>query len=160
MSLRLFLAVLLVGMLLWGCTRPGEKQAEVSGKVTYRGKPLPGGVIVFSGVNGYTARSVISPEGAYKLKAPIGKVQISIDNRMLDPNNMRKKTAEQRSKGMGLKLPAEVAAKQKVDPNEEVKGTYVQIPNVYGDPTTSGLTYTVQPGPQTHDVELSDNPGP
>jgi hypothetical protein len=36
-----------------------------------------------------------------------------------------------------------------------VKGRYVRIPPQYQDIATSGLTYTVQKGPQTHDIELS-----
>ena len=31
---------------------------------------------------------------------------------------------------------------------------YVRIPSRYADDKKSGLTYTVQPGAQTHDVEL------
>jgi hypothetical protein len=35
-----------------------------------------------------------------------------------------------------------------------------KIPSQYQDPQTSGLKYTVKPGTQTHDIELSDNPSP
>ena len=37
---------------------------------------------------------------------------------------------------------------------DPVKGTYVDIPSKYNMPDTSGLTYKVQPGDQTHDVTL------
>ena len=33
------------------------------------------------------------------------------------------------------------------------------LPQQYQDPQTSGLKFTVQPGSQTHDIELSANPG-
>lgn len=35
-----------------------------------------------------------------------------------------------------------------------------KIPSQYANPQASGLTYTVKPGSQTHDIELSANPSP
>lgn len=158
MLVRFFPAVLLVGALLAGCGRVGEQQAEVSGKVSFKGKPLPGGVITFASARGYAATAVISPDGAYKLKAPIGDVQIGVDNRMLDKNDPKRIKAEQRGKSGRLKIPTEVASKQQGQ--QEVTGSYVFLPPRYSDPTKSGLTYKVTAGSQTHDVELSDAPSP
>lgn len=155
MFVRLFPVMLLVGTLLVGCTRVGEQQAEVSGKVSYKGKPLPGGVITFAAPRGYTATAVISPEGTYKLKAPVGEVQIGVDNRMLDKNSPKQKQAEKRSGAGRLKMPTEVASKLEKG-KQEVTGSYVFLPSRFADPTKSGLTYTVKTGAQTHDVELSD----
>jgi hypothetical protein len=36
----------------------------------------------------------------------------------------------------------------------------VDLPNKYLDPAASGLTYTVTPGSQTHDIELSSKTPP
>jgi len=42
------------------------------------------------------------------------------------------------------------------EPKEQpIKGKYVPIPAQYADPGTSGLTFTVKSGSQTHDIELS-----
>lgn len=158
MFVRLFSAVLLFVLFVAGCSRTAEQQAEVSGKVTYQGKPLPGGRITFVSPQGYTGFAIISPQGEYSLKAPLGEVQISVDNRMLnkdDPN--AKKMAEfirsQERKKRRAKFD------EKLNPataNQDVTGTYVKIPARYTDPSTSGLICTVSPGSQTHDIELSE----
>jgi hypothetical protein len=41
-----------------------------------------------------------------------------------------------------------------------IKGKWVDIPGRYRNTENSGLTYTVNPGPQTHDIELSNAPSP
>lgn len=162
MLVRLFSVLLLAILFIAGCSRTAEQQAEVSGKVTYKGKPLPGGRITFISPKGYSGASVISPQGEYQLNAPVGEVQIGVDNRMLDKND-EFEIAKQREgyfKGKGrLKKPGSESANTP-GPKQEVTGTYVPLPKRYVDPSTSGLTYTVKPGPdsQTHDVELSDNP--
>jgi len=158
MLVRLFSVLLLSILLISGCTRSVEQQAEVSGKVTYKGKPLPGGRITFISPKGHTGSSVISPQGEYKLKAPIGDVQISVDNRMLnrdDPSSLSSREKEGYLSRGRLKKPS---AGGQQPPQQEITGTYVPLPKKYVDSSTSGLKYTVESGSQTHDVELSDNP--
>jgi hypothetical protein len=159
MFVRLFCSVLLLLPFVAGCSRPAEQQGEVSGKVTYRGKPLPGGRITFVGAKGYTGAAVISLQGEYHLKAPLGEVHIGVFNQMLNKNNpdSQKMASFIRGKKEFMKQRAKSDEKsQPATANEEVIGTYVKIPARYADPTTSGLTYTVQSGSQTHDVELAD----
>jgi hypothetical protein len=149
--------VLLFVLFVVGCSRTAEQQAEVLGKVTYQGKPLPGGRITFVSPQGYTGIADISPQGEYHVKAPLGEARIGVDNRMLnkDDPNLQKMAKEvgkierKRRAKLGEKFKTAMA-------DEGITGTYVKIPALYADPSTSGLTCTVSPGSQTHDIELSD----
>lgn len=119
--LRLGCSSLFVGLLavMTGCGQSPHSvdHTEVSGKVLFHGKPLPGGRVNFITVQGAFASSgKIEKDGHYTLAAPVGDAQISVMNE--------------------------------------------KIPSAFSDPLTSGLKYTVKPGPQTYDIELSDNPRP
>jgi hypothetical protein len=159
MLVRLFSVFLFSILFVAGCTRSDEKQAEVSGKVTYKGKPVPGGRIIFVSAKGYNSTSVISPQGEYQLKAPIGEVKIGVDNHMLNKNDptLNEKKAYLEKKGR-LKPKGPLAERQ--SSKQEITGTYVPLPSHYANPATSGLTYTVKPGPQTFDLDLADNSSP
>jgi hypothetical protein len=150
--LRLFGDWLLLGLLtgMAGCTKTPHsiEHAEVSGKVLFQGKPLPGGQVTFVTVQGFASSAPIDENGNYQIKAPTGEVQIGVENRFLLPS---KRGPE---KGFHPRRPG-----SKVE-EKPIKGRYVKISSRYSDPTTSGLTCTVKPGPQTHDIELSDNPSP
>jgi hypothetical protein len=131
-----------------GCgSSRAPQHAEVSGKVLFQGKPLPGGQITFVALKGgFPAVGTIDENGDYQVKAPLGEVEISVTNRMLQPRGA--------AAGGASRL-----AKAQAGENQPVKGRYVQLPPQYEDPHASGLKYTVKRGPQTHDVELSANPG-
>jgi hypothetical protein len=61
-------------LLLAGCGRPAAPTlCPVAGKVTYQGRPVPTGTIVFTpnsehGTDGELARAEIQPDGSYRLK--------------------------------------------------------------------------------------------
>lgn len=133
--------------LLAGCGRNPHsvEHTEVSGKVLFQGKPLLGGTVSFVAVNGgFPSTGIIDENGNYQIKAPVGDVEIGVTNRMLQP--------KRGSKGMPLLKKAEAKERQ------PLKGRWIKIPSRYEDPHTSGLKYKVTRGPQTHDIELSDNP--
>jgi hypothetical protein len=158
--LRLSCCAVSLGLLILsaGCgLRPRSvEHAEVTGKVLYQGKPLPGGTVSFVAVNGaFAFTGAIDENGQYEVKAPVGEVMIGVDNRMLrsgptqGDGSKEVKTLRQKMEGED----------QKDQPSKgRLKGRYVAIPKSYTDPTTSGLKYTVKLGPQTHDIELSANP--
>ncbi len=146
--LSLGLLILLAGC---GKARRGEEQGEVSGKVLFQGKPLPGGRVSFVAANGgYANSEIIDENGNYKIKAPVGDVKISVDNSMLERKRF---SGGGPPKGMHRPRPPGAEAEEK-----PIKGQWVKIPNEYRDPSTSGLSYTVKKGAQTHDIELSDKP--
>lgn len=146
LSLGLFL-------LLAGCgqTPHSVDHAEVSGKVLFQGKPLPGGRVNFLAINGGFASSAdIDENGNYQINAPVGDVEIAVTNQMLKAKTEPKK---------GSLAPKEAEAKQKEADGKKhrsPKGRYVRIPRQYEDPHASGLKYTVKRGAQTHDIELTD----
>lgn len=71
--MRLLNALALGVLLLAGCQPPPATPVPVSGKVYYRGMPLPGGLIVFTpdttrGESGPIAFCEIRADGSYDLK--------------------------------------------------------------------------------------------
>src|SRR5260370_1315116 len=58
------------------------ERAEVTGKVLFKGQPLPGGRVTFVTVQGGFAHGgTIDERGNYTLSAPVGEVRIAVDNR-------------------------------------------------------------------------------
>jgi hypothetical protein len=130
-----------------GCARQPHsvEHVEVSGKVLFQDKPLPGGRVTFVATNGgFASTGKIDENGNYRLNAPVGPVQISVDNRILQPE------AQKQAKRLGK-------SKSKTGAKDPVKGVFVPIPPKYYDPGTSQLTYEVKPGPQTHDIVLDND---
>jgi hypothetical protein len=149
--LRLVCCCLSLGLLtlLVGCDKNPRSvdHAEVSGKVLFQGNPLPGGQVTFITVKGgFASNGTIDENGNYQIKAPVGDVKIGVTNRILQSRSGSKTQAH----------PKKGAASEEPLP----RGRWVKIPSSYEAPHTSGLTYTVKPGPQTHDIELSANPSP
>ena len=138
---------LAVGLLVLsvGCKGGGKhsvSHTEVTGKVTYNGQGLPGGRIVFAAVNGgFTATGDIDEKGDYTINAPVGEVQISIDNT-----------------GLLTKADAPHPKRPGAEEPKPLRGRFVRIPDKYRDVSLSGLKYTVKPGsaPQTFDITLTD----
>lgn len=144
-SPRVFLAYSLCCCLLilvTGCTRTRRsvEHVEVTGRVLLDGKPVTGGEVSFTTKDGFANKGVIDETGKYTINAPTGEVMISVDNRSLGQSR------EAASKGAG---------RPDAPPPTKLKGKYVEIPSKYYIPDTSGLTYTVTNGPQTHDILLT-----
>lgn len=152
------LGLLLVFPVLAGCA---PKVGHVTGRVTYRGNPVPAGWIQFrpadAGQNSVTA--ALDADGNFSADLPAGEVTVSIDNREWEP----------RSEGAvpslppGLPISAETRAKlaaQATSKKDEVPrertGKYLPIPEKYYDASTSGLTFKVKGGNQTENFELTD----
>jgi hypothetical protein len=118
-------ALLTAALLLAGCA-PGRGQ--VSGKVKYKGQPLPNGTITFYDQKNNTVSSAIGPDGSYSVqKVVAGPVKISVMVPM-DISFMGEKLSS------GPKAPA--------------------LPAKYSDQEKSGLDFEVKAGDQVHDVNL------
>jgi hypothetical protein len=94
----------------------------------------------------FASSGVIDEKGNYTIKAPVGTVRISVDNRMLQP--------QQRGAPTGFVKKG--AGRPDAGDPTPVKGTYKAIPPKFWTPDTSGLTYTVTKEERTHDIELKD----
>jgi hypothetical protein len=138
-----------------GC---GPGRGKVSGRALYKNRALPGGFVTFRPAdpreNPITVP--ISPEGQYEATLPTGQVRISVDNRELEPvKSMPPPTLPPE-----IKLPPRPPAPEakpgpeKGTASQKPPGTYVPIPDKYYSTDTSGLSYTVKSGSQSHDIVL------
>jgi hypothetical protein len=135
--------VLLAALLGTGC---GGAKSEVSGTVTYQGKPLPLGTVTFIGADNQAVGSSAITGGKYAMaKLPAGPVKIIVT---VPPYS---EFPGRRGKHVS---PEKQAPKDEEPPSPPKRVPRVVIPEKYGNPDESGLTYTVQPGPQEHNIEL------
>jgi hypothetical protein len=119
---------------LMGC---GPDVTEVSGKVTFKDRPLSSGSVIFVRQDGESSSSAIAPDGSYLIEnAPIGPVKIAVASHPLVPPGL-------------MKSPG-----QAVDRRGDPKDGTVKIPKKYEDHETSGLAYTVERGSHTFNIDL------
>jgi len=156
-SIRLAVVALCTGWLVVsvGCsTEPAR--AKVKGKVALGDKPLTVGNVVFTGKDKLSGSGSIDKDGNYVVNdAPVGDVTVSVVVPRPPMGGMEMMKRMKNSPAM--------KSTQSVDPNDpsrkmsmpDVPDNIVPIPQKYNDPSTSGLTYTVKYGEQTHDITLS-----
>ena len=131
-------------VLIVGCTskRRAAEHADVTGRVLYKTKPVLGGQVMFVTSDGFSSSGVIDEQGNYKISAPVGDVRITVDNRMVGEK--------------ALPAAAKGAGRPDAEPPNPIKGVYRELPSKFYVVETSGLTYTVKSGSQTHDIELKE----
>jgi len=138
-----------------GCGPDYKSRGVVRGTVTTGKKHLTVGTVMFYGKNGITASATISPDGTYSMPdAPLGecRVAVTVPSMPMDPS------IRARMKGKGPALPE--GPKNPEDPGAPapplavVPKEVVPIDQKYSNPDTSGLTFTVQKGEQTYNIEL------
>jgi len=159
LRLKLGMALLLPSLVLaLGCTGGGK--GKISGKVTFKGAPMPGGSINFRADDGKEYGSSIGPDGAYYVEnVPSGnmKVYISIP---VDKGSGAVGVPKGREKEMEGKMkPPPGAPPEAMKAYEGSKEKHDKIPNIpdkYKSPDSSGLTFTVKSGSNTYDVPLSE----
>lgn len=83
--LLLFVVLLTLTVAASGCRKSGPELAPVTGKVTYQGKPLPFGSVVFQPESGKTSTGDIQPDGTFRMVtigrgdgATIGKNKVRV----------------------------------------------------------------------------------
>jgi hypothetical protein len=139
-----------------GCGPNYKTRAMVKGKVTIGGKPLTAGSVMFLGKNNLSGSSAIDKEGNYIVNdAPLGEVRITVSVPSLPPGGIARMKA-----GPGLAAAKETGSVNPGNPGQKISimgdmpTHVVPIPSKYANAETSGLTYTVQSGEQTHDIPL------
>jgi hypothetical protein len=126
--IRLLAAALLAGTC--GCAG----KATVSGKVTYRGRPVVAGSVIILSADSTARSGVIEPDGSYTVPGVRpGEVKIGVISR--DPAKARPIRRD------GKKGAAE-------------KAGWFPLPREFENPETAGLRCTVGPGRVQHDIEL------
>jgi hypothetical protein len=132
-----------------GCSSYGS----ISGKVTYQNRPLTGGTVLFTSSSGKGSQSSpIREDGSYTItKMPIGLAKVAIQS----ASGQQSKGIKGPPAGMMPKagqMPEGV--KSGVYNPSATKGPGEDIPDKYGDPEVSGLTFQVKGGAQTFDIPL------
>jgi hypothetical protein len=135
-TMTALLPAVLLAAVATGCSE--NKTGNVSGIVTFQGKPMPGGYIFFTNVA--SEGSVIAQksggigeDGAYSVaKVPIGDVKI---------------TLQEPAGALEANLPAKGGMPRRAPPP-------VTLPPQYKSVEQTDLKYTVTPGDQKHDIEL------
>ncbi|HJZ93669.1 MAG TPA: hypothetical protein VKE40_22530 [Gemmataceae bacterium] len=142
---------------------------KVSGQVTYKGKPVPAGRVLFRPADSRqnSVPAELDAEGKYSVVLPAGEVSVSIDNREWEPQptfgtvvppivppDLAKKLG---GKAKAPEEPVDVDPTKTADaPQPRRSGKYVPIPEKYYELETSGLKFTVTRGDQTKNFELTD----
>jgi hypothetical protein len=135
-SLQGLSAALLLGLLAVNGCRSQPEEGEVTGRVLCDGRPLPWGNVTFLAKDGTKLPTVIEEGGRYHLgKLPVGSYRIGVISRATAPPI---RPHSERS-----------------DPKAPLGKNPFNIPEYYGKPETSGLTYEVHKGTQEHDIQLS-----
>ncbi|HTU17057.1 MAG TPA: hypothetical protein VMG10_03280 [Gemmataceae bacterium] len=118
--------ILLAALATTAC---GKGEGKVSGVVTYQGKPVSAGTVLFVGDDKMPARGPIHSDGSYQVNhVPTGNVKIAV------------------------LVPPPSPAPYTKDPQRPPPS--VAIPPKYMNADTSEMTYKVSSGSQTHDLKL------
>jgi hypothetical protein len=133
MNLRLGCLCLLLATLTACGGRPASRPtATVKGTVTYQGKAIDKGRIIFVHSSGQAVAADIGSDGSFSLAALVGRNQVAVQCLGPDyPNPSRNS------------LPAMLPGKN-------------LLPSRYAEPATSGLTLEVKPGENKPEFTLKD----
>jgi hypothetical protein len=142
--IRAKVGVLILAVTVGGC---GKRTGTVEGTVKLGEEKLGSGTVTFFGSGGSIKTSPISAQGTYKIEGiPTGPAIITVET-----------TPHPDTFGRNPNLPP--PPKDMPESKDEKSrlptfGKYVEIPLKYKDQEKSGLTYTVQAGPQPFDIVL------
>jgi hypothetical protein len=135
-------------LLVAGCS--GRGVGEVSGKVTYKERPLTTGSITFIAPNIPPIVARIEPDGSYVAKnVPAGDVVITIMS--LDPAAVSKVQGKSASD-----LPPEAPRNSSNQRDRPDNTGWFAIPVKYSHAGSSDLKLSVKPGANDYPVQLTD----
>jgi hypothetical protein len=128
-------ALALLPLAALGCAGKGD----VSGKVSYNGKPLVFGTVQFEGSDGMLRQANIERDGSYSVRGvATGQAKVAVSS--LNPKSSDF-------------VPMQREGAPPPPPRPEVKGWF-PIPEKYDTPHKSGLTYPIKRGENKIDIEL------
>jgi hypothetical protein len=136
------LLIIVVGLFFLG--RP---TGTVTGKVTFRGKPVYTGSVIIVGKDGVAAAGPIETDGSYAVqKAPVGEVTVGVVSK--DPVYLHRISQLRSSR-------TPIPASALTTPAGLDRRKWFPIPKEYEEPVHSGLTFSVQKGENNkYDIEL------
>lgn len=141
------LGSLVLVLVVTGCGEPPP--IRLTGRVMYRGAPLPGGSIRLHFDGGRELLGIIQQNGQYQIvNPPAGTAAVSVETESvkaalaLNPlPNMPPDPS------MKLPMPSQMPGGL---------GDYIEIPSRYNSPQTSGLAINVTGKDQKKDIQLTD----
>jgi hypothetical protein len=162
------LAVPAFALLLSGC---GGGVGDVSGKITYKGKPVVYGSVSFVGADGIPRGARINPDGTYTVKdVGVGEAKITVVSDLPAQDTGGREKAErakaERAKAGREEAPADLPAgapkrgggDERADTPEVVDPAIVKqwfpIPSEFADINKTKLRFTIRKGPNTYDIQL------
>jgi hypothetical protein len=128
-------AAALLALAAAGCAGRGD----VSGRVTYKGKPLVWGTVQFEGSDKIIKQGNINSDGTYTIRG-------------LGTGEARAAVSSINPKSSDFQM-RQVEGRPPPKPRPEVKGWFA-IPEKYDAPYKSGLVYTIQRGENAINIEL------
>ncbi len=150
---RLLLRAVFVALALLavaGCLRRAQPTGTVSGKITYKGKPVPAGCLVtFVSDRGVVALGTVDASGSYKLMTagkpdiPALEYNISVTFPGVVGPEMTDEDERKYMAGDPETL-AKFSRKEHMAP----------IPTKYADEFKSGLSYQITKGANSFDIDL------
>jgi hypothetical protein len=158
---RFALALLVFVVLLSGCSK-SQTPSRVSGKVTYKGQPVPAGTITFHIPEGGIFYYPLSPDGTYSgANLPATEMVVTVETESVNPKGHPQMAyGGKAAKGKTGNDPNDYMAKMKergmVPQGAIAKGEYVKIPAKYADKATSPLKVNLTKGNNVNDFELTD----
>jgi hypothetical protein len=147
-SVPFLTAVAVAALAAAGCGGPSP--GDASGTVRYNGWPLVCGSVIFYGSDGLPHAAAIGPDGTYSVTGvPSGEVKVAVVSELPSATApVKKQAADGKALRQDVTPPAPKAAGRP-------RGWF-PVPKKFGDATTSGLTITIDAGPNTQDISLND----
>lgn len=139
--------------------------ANVSGKVTYKGAPVTGGVVGFfaTGTEGGGYSATINPDGTYSTSnVAAGDLTVTVETESLNPNIKQTAYTGGASKGPGGGgapgggSPKKMSSSPRPGNAAKSEAVYVKIPGKYAKKDTTTLKATLKPGSNKVDLDLAD----
>jgi hypothetical protein len=130
-----------VGLAMLAAAGCGPGSADVTGTVTFKGKPVVCGTVVVFGSDGLPRSGTINPDGTFRVEGiRVGPARVAVTSPPPPgAGPARPKSRGGREGDDGDKIPPPQAPP--ADP--QVVKNWVALPEKYGDPTRSGLTFDV-----------------
>jgi hypothetical protein len=142
---RLGLGLLLLATL--GTSGCFGSKGDVSGTVTFQGKHLSSGAVVIVGSDNQPMHADIQADGSYKVEGvPVGQARITVHSPDPALRPLKKK-------GKAKSRPDDRAEPPAGSPN---RANWFPIPARYGNLDQSGLSVSVNSGPNTHNITLKE----
>jgi len=131
-----------------GCGPNYKARGAVKGKVSFAGKSLTAGTVMFYGQQGnMTGSGAITPDGSYFVPdAPLGEVKITVSVPPVPFGGLKHLKGAPTGPVMpGSTAPADLG---------KIPSQVIPIPEKYAKVETTPLTFSVKRGEQTHDIDL------